>query len=355
MKRIALLATGGTIACRQTPDGLTPALRASQMLHSVPCWSEVGQGPTGEVRFVRIAKRSQHRDAGPGMAEPDVEIIPRDVFSMDSSNIQPEEWSVLARAVHDAMEDCDGVVITHGTDTMGYTAAALSYMLHGQTKPVILTGSQLPLGAPLSDAETNLSCAIEAACKGVPGTYVCFARKLIHGTRAVKTHTMSFDAFSSVNRSLAGIVDSEGVRFLRPQKINGPYTFRPEVDSRVFLLKLVPGTHPDVLDYVGNAGYRGLVIEAFGLGGLHYIRRNLVEKLRTLREKGVRILVLTQCMYEKADLSIYEVGTQLLKTDVISGMDLTTEAAVTKLMWALAQDNTDELLLTDLCGEIRHE
>ena len=324
MKRIALLATGGTIACRQTPAGLTPALRASQMLHSVPCRA-------------------------------DVEIIPRDVFSMDSSNIQPEEWSVLACAVDAAMQDCDGVVITHGTDTMGYTAAALSYMLHGQTKPVILTGSQLPLGAPLSDAETNLSCAIEAACKGIPGTYVCFARKLIHGTRAVKTHTMSFDAFSSVNRSLAGIVDSEGVRFMRPQKINGPYQFRPEVDSRVFLLKLVPGTQPDVLDFVAQAGYRGLVIEAFGLGGLHYIRRNLVEKLQILREKGVRILVLTQCMYEKADLTVYEVGNQLLKTDVISGMDLTTEAAVTKLMWALAQKHTDELLMTDLCGEIRQE
>lgn len=324
MKRIALLATGGTIACRQTSDGLTPALRASQMIQSVPCRA-------------------------------DVEIVPRDVFSMDSSNIQPEEWSQLARAVDEAMRDADGVVITHGTDTMGYTAAALSYMLHGQTKPVVLTGSQLPLGAPLSDAETNLSCAIEAACKGVPGTYVCFARKLIHGTRAVKTHTMSFDAFSSVNRSLAGIIDSEGVRFMRPQRISGSYQFRPEVDSRVFLLKLVPGTQPDVLDFVAQAGYRGLVIEAFGLGGLHYIRRNLVEKLRMLREKGVRILVLTQCMYEKADLSIYEVGTQLLRTDVISGQDLTTEAAVTKLMWALAQENTDELLAADLCGEIRRE
>ena len=264
---------------------------------------------------------------------------------------------MLAHAVHAAMleEDVDGIVITHGTDTMGYTAAALSYMLYGQTKPVILTGSQLPLGAPLSDAEINLSCAIEAACKGIPGTYVCFARKLIHGTRAVKTHTMSFDAFSSVNRSLAGIIDSEGVRFMRPQKIKGPYQFRPEVDSRVFLLKLVPGTQPDVLDFVAQAGYRGLVIEAFGVGGLHYIRRNLVEKLQILREKGVRILVLTQCMYEKADLTVYEVGNQLLKTDVISGMDLTTEAAVTKLMWALAQKNTDELLMTDLCGEIRQE
>lgn len=326
MKRIVLLATGGTIACRQTADGLSPALSASQMLEGVP-------------------RRA------------DVTIVPQDVFSMDSSNIQPEEWSVLAHAVHRALTDArtDGVVITHGTDTMGYTAAALSYMLHGQTKPVILTGSQLPMGAPLSDAETNLSCAIEAACKGVPGTYVCFSRKLIHGTRAVKTHTLSFDAFSSVNRSLAGVIDSEGVRFLRPQRITGDYQFRPEVDSRVFLLKLVPGTQPDVLDFVAQAGYRGLVIEAFGLGGLHYIRRNLVEKLRMLRARGVRILVLTQCMYERADLSIYEVGNQLLRTDVINGMDLTTEAAVTKLMWALAQENTDELLQTDLCGEIRQE
>lgn len=322
MKRIALLTTGGTIACRQTPDGLAPALTAEQLLADVP------------------------------MRE-NIDVHTEDVFSMDSSNIQPEEWSQLARAVEKAMEHCDGVVITHGTDTMGYTAAALSYMLLGQTKPVIFTGSQLPLGVPLSDAETNLSCALEAACQGIPGTYVCFSRKLILGTRAVKTRTMSFDAFDSVNRSLSGMIDSEGVHFLRPQKISMPFTFRPEVDSRVFLLKLVPGTQPDVLDFIAQAGYRGLVIEAFGLGGLHYIRRNLVEKLRMLRSLGIRVLVVTQCMYEKADLSIYEVGMQMLRADVISGMDMTTEAAVTKLMWALAQENTDELLTTNLCGEVR--
>ena len=182
---------------------------------------------------------------------------------------------------------------------------------------------------------------------------MCIRDRLILGTRAVKTHTLSFDAFDSVNRSLSGMVDSNGVHFLRPQRIDMPYQLRPEVDSRVFLLKLFPGTQPDVLDFIAQAGYRGLVIEAFGLGGLHYIRRNLVEKLRMLRKNGVRILVLTQCMYEKADLSIYEVGTQLLRTDVLSGMDLTTEAAVTKLMWALAQENTDELLTKNLCGEIR--
>ena len=319
--RITLLATGGTIASRQTQEGLTPALRAEELIREIPL-------------------------------RPGLEIACRDVFSMDSSNIQPEEWSQLARAADEAMRVSDGVVVTHGTDTMGYTAAALSYMLLGQTKPVILTGSQLPLGAPLSDAEENLSCAIEAACQGVPGTYVCFNRKLILGTRAVKTRTMSFDAFDSVNHAPAGIIDSGGVHFLAPAWTEEPYRCRPEVDSRVFLLKLMPGTQPDVLDFVARAGYRGLVIEAFGLGGLHYIRRNLVEKLRMLRSLGVRILVVTQCMYEKADLSIYEVGMQLLKTDVISGMDMTTEAAVTKLMWALSQSDTDALLTRSLCGEM---
>ena len=188
---------------------------------------------------------------------------------------------------------------------------------------------------------------------GVAGTYVCFSRKLILGTRAVKTHTTSFDAFDSVNRSLNGVIDSEGVHFLRPQKIVGSYCLRPEVDTEVFLLKLVPGTQPDVLDFVLEKGYRGLVIEAFGLGGLHYIRRNLVEKLRMLRHHGIRVLVVSQCMYEKADLSIYEVGTQMLRADVISGRDMTTEAAVTKMMWALKQDQPDEWLARNLCGEVR--
>lgn len=323
MKRIALLATGGTIACRATKDGLMPALDAAGLLEGV------------SVRQ-------------------DVMIDCQDVFRMDSSNIQPEEWTRLAKAVHKAAQDHDGIVVTHGTDTMGYTASALSYMLLGIHCPVVLTGSQLPLGAPLSDAELNLSCAIESACFARPGVFVCFDRKLIWGTRAVKTHTTSFNAFDSINSGLAGYFDSEGIHLSADNVPEASeYCFRPEVDNRVFLLKLYPGTQPDILDFVQQAGYRGLVIEAFGLGGIHYIRRNLIDKLQMLRQKGIRILVVTQCMFEKADLSIYEVGTRMLQSDVISGMDMTTEAAITKMMWALAQDNTDQLLRISVCREMK--
>ena len=324
MTRIALLATGGTIACRQTEHGLTPALTGAELIRGIP----------------------MSRDA---------ELVSRDVFSMDSSNIQPEEWAQLARAIDQSFQDCDGVVVTHGTDTMGYTAAALSFMLLGQKKPVILTGSQLPLGAPLSDAESNLSCAIEAAMQGVPGTYVCFNRKLILGTRAVKTRTTSFDAFDSVNRSLSGMIDSEGVHFLRPQKISRPYQLRASMDSRVFLLKLIPGTQPSVLDYVLANGYRGLVIEAFGLGGVNVLHKGL-RGIRRAVEDGVSVVVTTQCLYDSADLGVYQVGNKLLELGVIEGKDMTSEAAYTKLMWGLGQGLTPqgiaELFETDLAGEI---
>ncbi len=324
MKRLTLLATGGTIACTPGPNGLAPTLGAAELLRAV-------------------------RDGLP------CEVLPRDVFCMDSSNMQPEEWCVLARAVDQALGESDGVVITHGTDTMAYTASALSFMLAGIPKPVLLTGSQLPIGHPLTDARGNLRRAIAAAAEDAPGVYVSFDHRLISGVRCVKTRTTSMDAFSSINAPDAGRFDAEGVHVDRPQGFTPPanmprgYRLRDSLDPRVFLLKLVPGTSPDVLRFVSEAGYRGLVIEAFGLGGLHYIRRNLVEGLRRLAESGVYVLVVSQCLNEKADLTVYEVGREM--TRVHSGRDMTTEAAVTKLMWALAQPNTVELLKAPLVGE----
>jgi len=327
MKKLMLLATGGTIACTPTPNGLAPTLHAQDLANAVapviPC-----------------------------------EIEARDVFMMDSSNMQPEEWSVLAQAIDEALAHCDGVVVTHGTDTMAYTAAALSYMLAGCGKPVILTGSQLPLSHPLTDARLNLLRAFTAALEGVAGVYVCFHDRLISGVRCVKTHTSSMDAFSSVNDRPAGRFDVEGVHFDHPQPYcpiepEAAYQLRAGIDPRVFLLKLVPGTSPDVLRFVKDAGYRGLVIEAFGLGGLHYIRRNLVKAMEELGESGIYVLVVSQCLYEKADVSVYEVGRGLMKDYIINGRDMTTEAAVCKMMWALAQEEPTRWLKHQLVGEFR--
>ena len=320
MKTIALLATGGTIASSPTKDGLAPAL-------------------TGE-ELARLA--------GVGTL---CHVVCHDVFALDSSNIQPEEWRVLAAAAKDALDHCDGVVITHGTDTMAYSAAALSYILCGHEKPVIFTGAQLPITHPLSDAIPNMHCAFAAALTGVAGTYVVFHQKIISGVRAVKTRTTSFDAFDSVNAPLAGYVDGDGVHFTNPQTPGLAYSYRDEIDSGVFLLKLMPGTLPDVFDWIVSAGYKGVVIEAFGLGGLHYIRRNLVDKLHMLAEKGLYALVVTQCLYEKADFTVYEVGSRILSSHVFSGRDMTTEAAVTKLMWALGQGEPEKYLKKCLCGE----
>lgn len=320
-----LLATGGTIACTQGEHGLEPTLHGRDLLAAIqtdlPC-----------------------------------AVDARDVFLMDSSNMQPEEWSALARAVDEALQTCDGAVITHGTDTMAYTAAALSFMLAGVGKPVVLTGSQLPLAHPLTDGRLNLLRAIHAAMADISGVYVCFDNQLISGVRCVKTHTSSMNAFSSVNEPPAGFFDVEGLHIDHPQPylpLEQPYRLRDGIDPRVFLLKLVPGTSPDVLRFVKSAGYRGLVIEAFGLGGLHYIRRNLVEALGQLVDGGIYVVVVSQCLYEKANLNVYEVGHGLVRDCILSGRDMTTEAAVCKMMWALAQEEPAKWLNHRLVGEYR--
>lgn len=324
MKKIALLATGGTIACVPGADGLAPGVTAAQLLARMP---------------------QLHRLA---------EMTGRDVFSLDSSNIQPEEWRVLARAAFDALNESDGVVVTHGTDTLAYSAAALSFMLRAPKGPVVLTGSQLPLEHPLSDAPSNLMEAVETARTAPPGVYVVFNHKIIRGTRAVKLRTTSFDAFDSVNAPLAGTLDAEGAHYGPFEPPAGaPMRLEDELETRVFLLKLMPGTSPEVFDWIAQSGMRGLVLEAFGMGGLHYIRRNLVDKLRMLSERGVVTLVTTQCLYERANFSVYEVGRGVLSERVFSARDMTSEAAVAKLMWALGRpEERLDLLNESLCGEM---
>ncbi len=315
-KHILLLTTGGTIASAPSEQGLAPAMSGQGLLHRM-------EPITDSYR-----------------------ITVQEILYLDSSNIQPEEWRMIARSVYSARGQYDGIVITHGTDTMAYTASVLSFMLEGIDLPVVVTGSQLPLTHPLSDALDNLRCALAMAASGRPGVFVAFNRKIILGTRAVKVRTMGFDAFESVNCPPVGRIDSQGLiledRLLPPGGRACRLHERLCVDT--FLLKLTPGLNPDIFDMLRTMRYRGIVIEAFGAGGLHYIHRDLVSRLRQVTQAGIAVVACSQCLYERSDFSLYETGKRALKEGIIPAYDMTTEAAVTKLMWALGQtDDMEEI------------
>ena len=325
-KHILLLTTGGTIASMPGGEGLEP--HRADVLER-------------ELQQLRTY----------------YDITVRDVMCLDSSNIRPEEWQFIATEIFNQRLGYDGIVVSHGTDTMAYTASAVTFMLPDIDKPVVFTGSQLPLNDVLSDAPDNLRTAFAMAASGRPGVFLAFDRKVMLGCRAVKIRASGFSAFESINARYAGLVSNQGL-VLDEQvlpKCQRPARLCTDISKDVFLLKLTPGLNPAIFDMLAAMGYKGIVIEAFGLGGINFLGKGLRGIQRAV-EDGISVVVTTQCLYDSSDLRVYQVGNKLLDLGVVQARDMTSEAAMAKLMWGIGQGygqaQIAELFTQNIAGEI---
>ena len=307
MKKILIIGTGGTIASKKTAKGLAPELDSSELLSYLP----------GISAFCAVECRQ--------------------AFNLDSTNVRPGHWLLLAEVIREHYDRYDGFVITHGTDTMAYTAAGISYLVQNSRKPIVLTGAQKSIAEEDTDAKRNLMDALLYACDEESHyVSIVFSGTVICGTRARKNYSKRFMAFGSINfPELARVQDGRVLRYV-PEQYSGEVEFYDYLDPNVGLLKLTPGVNNDVMRYLIDT-YDGLVIESFGVGGLPEYS-DFYQQIKRALEKGKLIVMTTQVPNEGSDLSVYRVG-RVLKTDasVLEAHDMTSEAVLAKLMWILGE------------------
>lgn len=338
LPRVAIVSTGGTIASRvdYRTGGVRPALSASDLYSVVPELSEI--------------------------ARIDAKIL----FSLYSENITPRHWSETAKAVSKHIESgAAGVVVAHGTDTMAYTAAALSFALQNLPVPVVMVGSQRSADRPSSDAATNLMGAVLVASRA-PFAEVVLAMHettsdksvvLHRGTKVRKCHTSRRDAFESVNTTPLARVDEEKIVMLTEEywkrDPSRKLALKPDFDEKVALVKFHPGLDPRVIEWYVNEGYRGIVLEGTGLGHVSGYCFSAVQKAI---EKGLVVSMTSQCIWGRANMNVYDTGRDLLAMGVIPLEDMLPETALVKLMWIFGQTKDAEeakgLLTTNMAHEI---
>ena len=317
-KNVLLIGTGGTIDSELGDSGLMPKLTSDQLLQYVP-----------DIDLICHVECEQ-------------------LFNLDSTNIQPKHWTRIAEAVQRHYREFDGFVVVHGTDTMAYTAAALSYLVQGSPKPIVLTGAQKPIGFETTDSKQNLRDSFTVAASDMAGVMLVFNGKIIIGTRARKTRSKSFEAFSSINYPLLGHVrDGRIIRYIQPESRTVPQ-FYHTVNPNVTLMKLVPGLDCGVAEYLLKHS-DALIIESFGVGGLPiYKAGDYYDVVKAGLDAGKTVVMTTQVENEGSDLSVYHVGSSIKRNlPILEAYDMTTEAVTAKLMWILGQ-TTDRKWVEDL-------
>lgn len=339
MKHILLIATGGTIASAEDGNGLSPALTGEELARSVP-----------EIE---------------GLCELDI-VQP---MNIDSTNMRPADWLRIAEVIRENYDAHDGFVILHGTDTMSYTAAALSYLIQDSPKPIVLTGSQQPMGNPFTDAKINLyQSLVYAVSNRSRDVSIVFGGYAIAGTRARKQRTMSFNAFNSINYPVLAYLRQDKIICSGSAAVSaGPAEcdctgggaaraadgaldeprFYTELNSRVCALKLTPGLTPDIFRLL-KPDYDAVILETFGMGGVPERGADgasYQEAIFDWVDSGRTVVMTTQVPEEGLDLGVYEVGRAYAEhPGILKGGDMTTEALVAKTMWALGQTrDADEL------------
>lgn len=328
MKKILMIATGGTIASKETENGLTPAMTGEELAASVP-----------------------------GIKDK-CEITVMQLMNIDSTNMRPRLWQLMSDTIIEHYNDYDGFVILHGTDTMAYTAAALSYLIQDSPKPIVLTGSQKPMGNPYTDAKINLYQSILYALDDHScDVTVVFNGKAIAGTRARKQRTRSFAAFESMNFPVLALIhDDKILRYFRDREpsMDDLKTYH-NLNDRVFVLKLTPEVKVDIFHLL-SSHYDAIILETFGIGGIPEYDDSFEKAIFDWVNSGKTLAVTTQVPEEGCDMEVYKVGKKYSEhPGILQAGDMTTESIVAKLMWILGQTNDQKEIRKMFYQTINHD